>query len=163
MINTKKYLDIENNKSLKIENSISVRRKMTQEEAQLEITKILQYLESNQIQQNGPMIYTTHNVERVGGEEILDMEFIVPVDRKIDVPDDYQFKPIFHLVNAIYKRHVGHPERLQDTYDELLNYLQENQLQQITSGYNVSVNDDEVALGEPPIIDVYIGVNPSIL
>jgi hypothetical protein len=41
--------------------------------------------------------------------------------------------------------------------------MKENELQQITSGYNININEKKVAAGETPIIDVYIGVNPSVL
>lgn len=163
MIETKDHSGIETGKTLRLENVISMRRKVTQLEFQSELEKLTEFMTENNIQRTGPMFSTTLGVEEVDGEQLLDMEFLVPVDREVDVPTDYQFKPLFHLVNAVYKQHVGSPERLQNTYDELLNFMQENNLQQITSGYNVTVNEKDVELGELPIIDVYIGVNPSIL
>ncbi|OGO78603.1 MAG: hypothetical protein A2Y23_09975 [Clostridiales bacterium GWB2_37_7] len=59
---------------------------------------------------------------------------------------------------------IGNPALLQNTYNEIMNYLKQNNLQQITAGYNVNVK--ELQLGQSldeMIVDVYFGVNPSIL
>lgn len=161
MIETKNYAGIETGKSLKVENVISMRKKMMPNQVQSELMKLMELMKDHGVEPKGPMISTTYSIEEQGEEQILDMEFILPIDRKIDISNEYQFKPLFHLVNAVYKQHVGNPEALQDTYDELLNFMLEHQLQQITSGYNVNAND--VFLGKEPKIEVYIGVNPSII
>lgn len=163
MIETKKHAEIEIGKTLKLENVISMRKKMTQVQVQLELEKLMELMKENGVEPKGPMVSTTYNIEEIGGEQILDMEFILPVDKEVHISKECQFKPLFHLVNAVYKQHVGNPEMLQETYNDLMRFMQEHKLQQITSGYNMNVNEEEVALGELPKIDVYIGINPSIL
>lgn len=163
MIGTKKATEIETGKTLRLENVISMRRKVTQLGIHSALVQLTEFMKEKDIQRTGPMLSTTFDIEEVDEELILDMEFLVPVNREVAVPVDYQFKPLFHLVNAVYKQHVGNPETLQNTYDELVNFMQENNLQQITSGYNVTVNEDELELGGFPIIDVFIGVNPSTI
>lgn len=155
--------DIEIGKELKFENLISLRKRMTQAEMQQELIKLGSYMKENNIRKVGPLISATFAIEEINGQQLIDSEFLIPIDRKVDLPSEYKYKDKFHLVNAVYIRYVGDPHGLQQPYNELSLYLQENNLQQITVGYNVNVNDEKVHLGEQHIIDVYMGVNPSIL
>lgn len=92
------------------------------------------------------------------------MEILVPIDRQVELIGEYRLKKVFHLVNAVSIRHHGDPNLLQNSYNELMAYLRENGLQQITSAYNVNVNDLQPGQSlDEMIIDVYIGINPSIL
>lgn len=156
-------IQIETNKRIRFENLASFRKKMKQSEIQLEVAKFVQFLKQSEAKKNGPMISATFGAEIIDGEQILDMEFLVPLDRKIVLHPEYRFKLILHLVHAIYTRYIGNPLHIDRTYNDLINYMQQNQLQQITVAYNVNVNDERVGQSEEPIIDIYIGVNPSLL
>ncbi|MDB5054510.1 MAG: hypothetical protein JWM44_2560 [Bacilli bacterium] len=156
-------IQIETGKELRFENVASFRKKMRQLEIQAEVEKFVQSLKDGGAKKNGPMISATFVAEEIDGDQVLDMEFLFPVDRKVDLPQEYQWKPVFHLVNAVYTRHAGNPTDLQNTYTELMTYIQENQLHQITVAYNVNVNDDKVGRGNEPIIDIYVGMNLCIL
>lgn len=157
-------LNIQKDKSLKLENLLTLRKKMTQAEIHQEMIEIGKFIEENNLKKTGPIVTTTHNLEMINGEQVLDMEIMIPVDREFDKKDYYTFKPLFHLVHAVYARHEGNPIELQDTYNEIMKYLKENNLQQITCGYNVNVKEP-VSKNDMDnmITDVYIGVNPSIL
>jgi hypothetical protein len=50
---------------------------------------------------------------------------------------------------------------IQSAYDELMNYVDKNNLQRITNVYNVHVNDNSTASGETPIFDVYRACSKS--
>jgi len=154
---------IETGKVLKFENLISLRKKMTQQQIQEELMKLGNYLKENNIKKVGPLITATFAVEDVNGQQLIDSEFLIPVDQKASLPNEYKFKEKFHLVNAVYKRYVGNLFELQGAYSEIMNYIQQRSFHQITAGYNVNVNEEEAAKGAEPIIDIYIGVNPSIL
>lgn len=156
-------LQIEKNKSIKFESVVSLRKKLNAEEIQTEIMNLAKLLKEHGIPKKGPLITATHGLEVVDGQQVLDMELLVSIDREIELPDKYSFKEVFHLVNAVRVRHEGNLENLQTTYNDLNFYIQQNKLQQITTAYNVNVNDEKVAQGEEPIIDIYIGVNPSLL
>ena len=92
------------------------------------------------------------------------MEILVPMDRKVDLPSDYNFKQLFKIVNAVYVRHEGNPAFLQKVYDEMLLYITKNSLQQITPAYNVTVKDLLPGMSaDELVIDVYIGVSENIL
>ena len=53
---------------------------------------------------------------------------------------------------------------MQNTYNELNQFIQSNNLQPITSAYNVAVTEvnDPSKLKEA-VIDIYIGFNPNII
>ncbi|MHB8062261.1 MAG: AraC family transcriptional regulator [Ruminiclostridium sp.] len=157
-------MQIENGKELKIENLLSLRKKMTQAEANTEMMKIGKMFEEKGIKKNGPVITATFAIETIGGQALLDMEIFVPMDKKVELTGEYRFKALFHMVNAVYARHVGNPAMLQNTYNEMMAFIQQNDLQQITAGYNVTVKDmlPGISLDEL-VMDVYIGVNPNVL
>lgn len=155
---------VEAGKEFKLENVLSLRKKMTQEEINSEMIKIGKFLQDNGVTKSGPVVNTTFAIETQNGQSILDIEILVPLDKKVELTGEYTFKPVFRIVNAVYARHEGNPVTLQNTYNDMLAYINQNKLQQITAGYNVQVKD--VLPGMTPdemIIDVYIGVNPNVL
>ncbi len=137
---------------------------MTQQQINEEMIKIGKLLQDNGAKKQGPIVTITFAIENVNGNHMLDMEILVPIDKKLDLTSEYTLKPAFHIVNAVYARHTGNPAALQNTYNEMLAFIHQNNLQQITAGYNVQVN--ELLPGMTPndmIVDVYIGVSPNIL
>ncbi|HOA80565.1 MAG TPA: AraC family transcriptional regulator [Defluviitaleaceae bacterium] len=157
-------INIEVNKGINFSNLLSLRKKITQEQFNNEMVKISGIFESNQVKKSGPIITTTFMVETINGENYFDMEILVPMDRKVDLPSDYNFKQLFKIVNAVYVRHEGNPAFLQKVYDEMLLYITKNSLQQITPAYNVTVKDLLPGMSaDELVIDVYIGVSENIL
>ena len=155
---------IELNKSIRLENLLSLRKKMTQQQINEEMMKIGKHLQDNDIKKNGPIVTATFAVEEANGQPLMDMEILVPLDKKAALPDEYRFKLVFHLVNAVYVRHIGNPALLQNTYSELMGFVSENNLQPITAAYNINVKELQPGLSmDEMIVDVYLGVNPSIL
>lgn len=149
------------NKELILENLISFRGRLSQTEIQKEMESLMDFLEEKRINKIGPMINTTFGVEIINGEQVADTEFMIPVDKKIELPKKYIFKDNFCLVNAIYAKHKGNPIGLQSLYEKANKYSLEKGLQFITSGYNVFIN--EASNPDDFEIDIYIGVNPNKL
>ena len=155
---------IEQGKELLLENLLSLREKIFQPDISNEMMKIGRFLKDNCLRKTGPIVTATFAIENTGGQSVLDMEILVPMDKKADLPAEYKYKRVFRLVNAVYARHQGNPTALQNTYDEMLEHIKKNNLQQITAGYNVNINDMLPGMSmDEMIIDVYIGVNPNIL
>jgi effector-binding domain-containing protein len=152
---------IEEGKELKVVNVLSLRKKMSQEQINAEMIAIGKFFEANGIKKSGAIMTTTYSIDTNG---VSDMEILVPMDKVVDLTSQYKFKPVFKLVNAVYARHQGNPALLHSVYNEMLAYIQRNKLQQITTGYNVTVKDitPEMNIDEL-IIDVYIGVSENIL
>jgi len=157
-------IEIKKNKELKMENVLSLRKKLKQDELNNEINIIQNFFIDNKIKRGGPLVTAIFNVEQVNGEQIIDIEILVPMDKKNVLPEKYNFKENFHLTNAVYARHEGNPAFLQQTYNELIKFINDNNLQQITSAYNVYINDlASIDNLDAMIIDIYIGINPNIL
>jgi effector-binding domain-containing protein len=157
-------LSIETNKSIKLENVASFRKIMRQSEISIELGKFIEALKGSGAEKNGPMITVTFAVDNAQGEAVVDMEFLIPLNKPIELGDnDYKVKKTFHLVHAVTTRFRGDPSQIQQAYDVLIKYIHDNKLQQITAAYNVNLNDEKINEGEIPIYDIYIGVNPSVL
>lgn len=157
-------MDIEANRELKMEHVLSVRKKITQEQMAREMHNIQQFIKEHGLTKTGPVTTTTFAIDQSGDKPVMDIEILIPLDRDFATTGDFVCKKCFHLVNAVCIHHIGNPAMLQNSYDELTAYIKQNHLQPITSGYNVTVNDPKP--GEPLDnckVDVYIGVNPSML
>lgn len=151
-------------KELELYNVLSLRKKMKQETIPQALNYIGQYLEQNGIQKQGPIVTATFGLEQVSNETLVDIEILVPLNKQFQSSETYTFKEKFHLVNAVYARHKGNPALLENTYSEILTFISINQLQQITVGYNVTINElQPTQTLEESIIDVFIGINPSTL
>lgn len=157
-------LDIKEGQELKLENVLSLRKKMTREELQQEMVKIGNFMQQNNLKKSGPVVTTTLSIDQTGTSPILDMEIIVPLDKEFSFSEPYRMKKVFHLKNAVYVRHEGDPQLLQNTLNSMVQYIQNKNLQQITPAYNVTVSEPKPGEGiDKLIIDAYIGVNPSVL
>lgn len=157
---------IQSGKELKVENVLSLRKRMTQEEINIEMGKIGKFLQDNEIKKVGSIITATFAIEENCGRHLMDMEILVPIDKikEFDFPGEYIFKPLFHIFDAVYARHEGNPATLQNTYNEILDFIQQNKLQQVTAGYNVQVKDFLPGMtADEIVIDVYIGVSRNVL
>lgn len=149
---------------LRLENVISLRKMMTQQEIPVEMKRLGDYIKEKGAEKNGPVITSTFGVEQNGLEQVLDMEILVPLNKEIDSQKEYKFKKSFYLTNALKATHFGSPAMLQNTYNDLNRYIQEKCVQPITTAYNVTIkeitdpsNMDEV------VVDVYVGINPNII
>ncbi|WDC83291.1 hypothetical protein PL321_10970 [Caloramator sp. mosi_1] len=80
----------------------------------------------------GPVVTATLQVEMKNGQLTIDMEILVSVDREIESnsTSEYNFKKVFHLVNAVFVIHVWKVMLLKNTYNEMMNYINTNNLQQ---------------------------------
>jgi effector-binding domain-containing protein len=154
-------VNIETGKELIMNNLISLRKNMNQREIDQEIMNIKKFFELNQIRKVGPLVTTTYSVD---SNEIYDIEILVQMNKTIKLPLNYKFKPKFVLKNAVYSRHIGHPDLLKNVYKEMANFIVQNGLQQITTAYTATINDSRPNISNDNyIIDIYIGVNSNIL
>ncbi|MFZ5988053.1 MAG: AraC family transcriptional regulator [Bacillota bacterium] len=152
---------IEIGKELYLENVISLRKKLKQEEINNEFINIERFMQLNGVKKTSPIVTTTHSIDYNG---IIDFEILISIDRSISNLTEYQLKPIFRIVNAVYARHEGNPALLQDVYNEMTDFIMKNNMRQITPGYNVMMQEVTPTMNlEDFIIDVYIGVSENIL
>ena len=157
-------IKVNKNCEYKMENVLSIRKKMTQQEIQQTLSDMGNVIKTLSANKNGSLVTTTFGVEQTPTGSILDMEILVPLDKEVTVQAPYIFKPLFHLKYAIYARHEGNPQLLQNTLNQMMAYIKENKLTQITSVYSVNIKELKPGDSMDDIVtDLYIGVNPSVL
>jgi len=157
-------MEITQNQTLEMQNLLSYRGRMTQQEFTAKAQEIERILQEHGAQKAAPVITTTFSVEQGAMGPIMDAEILVPLNKEIPVPSGYVWKPQFLLTNAVKLHHVGHPSALQNSINELNAYITQHQLVPITSGYNVTVKEARTPLDLDAMeIDIYVGVNPNSL
>ena len=155
---------IELNQTYEMNNVISYRAKMTQQEMNDTMNCLGTFIKDNGLTKSGCVTTTTFSVENVSGVQLMDIEILCPVDKACDVPQGFTFKPEFRLSNAAKITHKGSPANMQDSVNELVGYLNQNNLTPITSLYNVTVNEPKSPADiDSMVVDMYIGVSNNIL
>ena len=113
-------IEIKANQEYKMENVFSIRKKMSQLEIQQTLSDIGNTIKEAGANKSGAVVTTTFAVEQAAAGPILDMEILVPLDKEISIQEPYIFKPIFHLKYAVYARHEGNPQLLQNTLNQMM-------------------------------------------
>lgn len=97
---------------------------------------------------NGNIVITKNNGS---------MEFLIPVDKKVESSKHYKFKPEFKLVNAVSVRHYGSFSTIGEKLEELNEYINENILVPVTQPYYI-IRDLNTE-----VYDIFIGISENIL
>lgn len=103
------------------------------------------------------IITTTKSIEIINGEQVMDVEILLPVSYRIPVEEPYVYKERLKLTNALYMK-VLEVAKLQDALNEMNQYILEQRLQPITTAYLVQTKNNN-----QPCVEIYIGINPNIL
>lgn len=156
--------EIIENVSLEMENVLSYRGKVTQQQM-MQITKEMQrIIDSNNAHKTLSGVSATFAVDTTNPVSMMDVEIMCPLDKPIAVSAPYVLKPVFRLRNAVKIRHTGNPALMQNTANELMAYLKDNGLMPITASYNVTVQEPSTPTSfDNLIVDMYVGVNDNIL
>lgn len=154
---------IEQGKTLRYEKVASFRSKLAASEINDAVQKFVKTLQESGAQKVGPMISATHGLEEMNGQQVFDIEFLVALDRKVNLNVPYSYKEVFQLGNALYTRYVGDPTEIQQVYNNLIEYINSHNLQQITTLYNVNIDEQTVSSNSFSTVDIYISINPNIL
>lgn len=151
------------NQTLKFNNLLSLRKNMTQQDIPSEMSKLEQYIKDSSATKIGPIITTTFSITQ-SIEPMMDMEILIPIDKEINSNTFFKFKKNFILTNAIKAIHTGNPKFLKNTFDSINLYIQQNNLQPITSAYNVTIHDAKnISEIDKVEINIYVGMNPNKL
>ena len=148
---------IESNQNLEIDNLFCFRGKVSQSEVESIARELEQAIVTAGATKTGNPITATFGVEGT----VMDLEIMIPVDKKITDTGKFYFKEKLKIGNALMAKHVGNPAGLQDTCNELNQYIMEHQLTPITVGYNVTKNVDVSNVNNTEV-DIYVGINPNI-
>ena len=157
-------MEIQTNQLYEMKNVISYRAKMTQKEMNIAMNRLMTLINDNGLTQSGYITTSTFSIEKAGNTELIDIEILCPVDKICRLPQEYTFKPVFRLANAVKITHKGDPVNLQETANLLISYINENKLTPITSMYNVTVREPKSPVDvDNMVVDMYIGVSDNIL
>ena len=108
---------------------------------------------------NGSTITAIHSIENDCGDQIIDIEIIVPINGVMTSTDEFVYRDRFEINNALMFRHIGNPQTMDSEMQEFSRYMQENNLKPVTPFYNVTVktasNPEET---DDVVIEVYVGV-----
>lgn len=125
------------NQRLEIPNVISFRAKMSINDFNNRVIEFQNYIRDNNLQETGYRFSSVYSLEG----EYIDMEVFVSVDRKINVPDIYNFNENFVLENALKYKVIGNPNNNQEKFNELKKYIDENGFIQKSPVYTVTITD----------------------
>ncbi len=153
--------EITENAILEMTNVLSYRDKLTQNQLMRVSQDIEQLIKDNNASKTGASVSATFSIDTTGAEPVYDMEILIPIDRNISVSAPYTIKPVFKLKNAVKIRHIGNPAMMQNTADELMQYIKNKGLMPVTTGYNVTVQAPSAV--DDLIVDIYVGVSDNIL
>lgn len=150
-------MQILKNQMIARNNLIVCKRKMSHED----IFSFIRYASENiralDLEINDKIMFTTVNSD--DGEMI---KVMIPVSGQVRSCGEFEYQPMFKLVNAVAIRHEGGFAVIGSTEKKLTEYIAENHFEPITSPYYVVVRNDTSNL-DNNIIDIYIGINYNIL
>jgi hypothetical protein len=150
-------MKIELNKSYKMDNLVTLSCKVKVSELQKVVVDMVKEFKEYTTNNGEYMITTTKSIEVINGEQILDIEILLPVFDLFVPKKPYDIKETIKIANAIYAI-ADDITKLQETMDEINNYIIANRLQAITSAYLVQTKKHNL-----PYTEIYIGLNPNIL
>ncbi|HPY83538.1 hypothetical protein [Ruminococcus sp. XPD3002] len=114
--------------------------------------------------------HVKRNISRLGVEasdnmlftvksgEFRNIEVLIPISEELKSCNEYSFKPVFRLINAVCIRHEGTFGSIEETLGTLFDYINSRAYEPITAPYYSIVR-----LGTECIIDIYVGTNYNIL
>ena len=150
--------EIKTNQNLELENLMSFLGQVRQSELEHIGKDLEEKIRQAGAEKVGYPISATYAVEG----EMIDVEILVPINRRLHNIGNYVFKEKLLITNALQAMHRGNPVGLQQTCNQLNQYIIEQKLVPITVGYNVTRRVDMLNV-ENTEIDVFVGINPNIL
>lgn len=154
---------IETAQELYLNNLLSFRKTLTQNEVQKEMNNIDSFIKEKGLTIVGPKISTTYSVTQAM-IPTMDIEILIPVDKEFDETDMYKLKKEFKLTNCLKVKHCGNPQGIQQNILLMQQYIKEKALIPISSLYTVNINEiktqDELDKYEA---DIYLSISSNII
>ena len=133
--------EIEKNQSLFFKNVLQVRKKVAQNNSFLISNEIDNFIEKNGAKKDGNTITITHNVTIENGEQVFDLEMMIPLNKEIEPFQEYNFLPEFLLNNALKVRIEGNPQQMQSAVQRMSEYVKNENLNVTTPLYVVTIKE----------------------
>lgn len=158
-------MTITEDEQLELRNVLTYRGTVSQRDLSTIMEEMEQVIQKNNAEKVGPMISVTHGVAKENNQIVVDAELMQALDRPLDVSGMYTLKPRFLLQNAVKVHFEGAVNEMGKCSLAMKNYIKENALTPITSGYTVNVKmpKSEAEVKNGCIVDYYMGVTSNIL
>ena len=144
-------MEILKNQSLKLNNVLAVRFNDNYENIQLHTEDLMNYAQHHNAEVVGIPVSTVYDV---GNEEdnTIGMEIFLPINKEVPNKEDESISFINNIIfdNCLKLSHIGDISNLQNTYNKLDSYIEENNLVAVSNVINVSNENKEM--------DVYVSV-----
>lgn len=151
--------NIEQGQVLTFENVLQYRCKADQLTLAGLQPKFENYLKQKDVKKISGMISINHSVEMKDGKQILDMEFLLPIDKEIKADDGFNFIKNFLVDNALMLKIYGNPLHMQSAIQQISEYIKSNNL---TPKTPLIIHTEKEANNpmevEQMITNLYIGV-----
>ena len=156
-------IDIFENKTLKLQNVISVSFSMDADnnreetEYSLEVDKIKNFIKTHGGKQIGPLIQYTSVKINDNIDPSVTVKFLLQSDRYFhSVEDGFQIDAVLKVKKCLYARFCGPEEKLKLAYDKLGVYAFENDIELQGCNYTVYVDRNEES--DTIVADVFMPV-----
>ena len=147
---------------LELENVLSYRTRVDINR----LSGILRYAEKNAdalgLIVTGNILFTITEKISDSNKCIVGIEMLIPVNKQFESCEQYIFKPVFKLVNAVSVRHCGLYSEIDSVSTSLEDFLKRKNLKPISNIYYMAVsNNEEHPLSS--ILDAFVSVNENLL
>ncbi len=152
---------IEFGRELKFKKVLTVSKRIAPEEIPAELRNVERFMEEMNLKKKGPLITAVAELDFENGSQHIELEIVIPVDRRFAPRQGYEFRDVFHVKRAVRLRFRDKPERLQSAYQAIRVRLRGKDLRPVGSFYNVYIDEmTQGRLTEMAAIDVYLEVRP---
>ncbi len=99
---------------------------------------------------SGSIMYTENS------DNYKNIELIIPVNVQLKNCEEYEYKPVFKLLNAVSVRHEGLFSNIEKTENRLIEYIKDKSYSMLTQPYYniIRLETDDT---NNCIVDIYIG------
>ena len=145
--------------TLYMENVLYYRGWVTQQTSNEQFAKMETLVTEATAKKNGTIVTATNAIEMRDGENVMDIEILIPLDKEIKVSEEYKFIPKFEISNALKIRIEGNSSQWQTAMQTLSEYMKKYKLQPTTPALMVTVKAATTPLEiEEMITEIYVGV-----
>jgi hypothetical protein len=153
-------MHITEHQTLHVQNLITIRQKMKQEEMPIHLKKLLDYITLHGAKKVGGFISATYGIT----DGSMDAEIYIPIDKEIPSQGELIYKPELLLTNCLKVTYIGNPQLLQKTLDELNQFIAMNKLMPISVGFNVTIHEitdpADIELFE---VETYVSISGNVI
>lgn len=143
-------MQILEHQSLLINNVISYHTHLSLDK----LPSMVEYVRSNVCnlgaELSGSIMYTENS------DNYKNIELIIPVNVQLKNCEEYEYKPVFKLLNAVSVRHEGLFSNIEKTENRLIEYIKDKSYSMLTQPYYniIRLEPDDT---NNCIVDIYIG------